>query len=74
MAVEHFMGVVFGEHPVVEYGEVMLPTEDLDEITALVALYQHLRRIEALQQLVDVFVVALGQVELSCGDIQKGYA
>ena len=72
MFVEHFVGVVVGEDPIVEDSEVVLGTKKVDEILAFVALHQHLGRVEALQQLVDVFVVALGKIKLACRHIEEG--
>ena len=69
MPVEHLVGIVVAEHPVVEDGEVVLASKGLDEILSFVALKQHFGGVEALQQLVDVFVVALGEIELACGDV-----
>ena len=66
MLVEHLVGVVVGEDPIVEDGEVVLGTKKVDEVLAFVALHQHLGRVEALQQLVDVFVVALSKIKLAC--------
>ena len=59
MFVKHFVGVVVGEDPVIENSEVIFCAKQVDEIFPFVALYQHLRGIEALQQLVNVFVSAL---------------
>ena len=41
MAVEHLVGIVLGEDPVVEQGEEMLAAEQFDEIAPFVALHQH---------------------------------
>ena len=74
MTVEHFVGVVSGEHPVIENGKKRLAAEQFDEVAPFVALHEHFRRIKALQQFVDILVVALGEVELAGGDIQKRHA
>ena len=59
--------------PVVEHGEELLSAEQLDEVAALIALEQDLRGVEALQQLVDVLVVALGQIELARRYVEEGH-
>ena len=65
MLVENLVGIIVGEDPVVEDGEVVFGAKQVDEILAFVALQQHFGRIKALQQFVDVFVGALCQIELS---------
>ena len=69
--VENLVGIVVGENPVVENSEVIFCAEQVNEVLPLIALHQHLRWIEALQQLVNVFVGALGKEKLARGNIEE---
>ena len=71
MLVKNLVGIVVSENPIVENGQVIFRAEQVNEVLTFVALHQHLGRIEALQQLVNVFVVALRQEKLTSRDIQK---
>ena len=71
---QQLAGVVGFENPVVELGEQHLLSEILLEGLRFALLDDQLHGFEVLEELVEVFVVAFGDVKLAGGDVEEGDA
>ena len=68
---QQLVGIVRGEHPVVEGVGIVLLGEMILEPVQLASLQHHLGGVEVLHQFVDIGQVALGHVELARGDVEE---
>ena len=69
---EELAGVVGLEDPVVELGEQHLLSEILLEGLRFALLDDQFHRFEVLEEFVEVFVVAFGDVKFAGGDVEEG--
>ena len=69
---EELAGVVGLEDPVVELGEQHLLSEILLEGLCFALLDDQFHRFEVLEEFVEVFVVAFGDVKFAGGDVEEG--
>ena len=69
---EELAGIVGLEDPVVELGEQHLLSEILLEGLCFALLDDQFHRFEVLEEFVEVFVVAFGDVKFAGGDVEEG--
>src|SRR5690606_38608234 len=73
MGQQRFPGIIFPEIPFVQKIGIETLPEMLDEVLAFVSLKNNLGGLEALQQLVNVGVIAFGSQKFTGGNIQKSH-
>ena len=71
MTCENIIGIIVGKDPVVEHRHIIFLAEILYKQFAFVSLAEHLGRVEALEQFVDIFIISLSKIKLACRDIEE---